>query len=209
MIRLAAKLGMERSKQASPAPSNTSSNKGGIVLTSTKASVQDFVRDGREKVTKPVPLPPVEDVANMTSKKRKKQKKNKSKKKKSEGAKERRFQTKNIFDNLRELDLNPESGGDASEPEEERDHEMDEQEQVTTFDDAEAATAWEEQPDEQAGSWADEVFVQDKTGWVPIEQSQRHAMELIPAFDTEFWKEFGNTLRVFGTQEAVLKIADW
>jgi len=27
--------------------------------------------------------------------------------------------------------------------------------------------------------------------------------------DSAFWKEFGNTLRVFGTQEAVMKIADW
>jgi poly(A)-specific ribonuclease len=209
MIRLAAKLGMERSKKASPAPSNTSSDKGGIELTATKASVRDFVRDGREKVAKPVPLPPVEEVTNIASKKKKKQKKNKSKKKKSEGVKERRFQTKNIFDNLRELDLNPESGADSSAAEEEPDHEPEEQEKVMTFDDAEAATAWEEQPDEEAGSWADEVFVQDKTGWIPIEQSKRHAMELIPAFDSEFWKEFGNTLRVFGTQEAVLKIADW
>jgi poly(A)-specific ribonuclease len=53
--------------------------------------------------------------------------------------------------------------------------------------------------------------VQDKTGWVPIEQSERHAMEMIPKLgkDSVFWKEFGNTLRVFGTEEAVLKIADW
>jgi poly(A)-specific ribonuclease len=34
-------------------------------------------------------------------------------------------------------------------------------------------------------------------------------MELIPAFNSKFWDEFGNTLRVFGTEEAILHIADW
>ncbi|CAI6337072.1 unnamed protein product [Periconia digitata] len=34
-------------------------------------------------------------------------------------------------------------------------------------------------------------------------------MEMIPSFHTSFWTEFGNTLRVFGTDEKVLKIADW
>jgi poly(A)-specific ribonuclease len=34
-------------------------------------------------------------------------------------------------------------------------------------------------------------------------------MELMPKFDEPFWGEFGNTLRVFGTEETVLKIAEW
>jgi poly(A)-specific ribonuclease len=36
-------------------------------------------------------------------------------------------------------------------------------------------------------------------------------MEMIPKFDdSKFWDEYGNTLRVFGTQEAVLRIAkEW
>ena len=34
-------------------------------------------------------------------------------------------------------------------------------------------------------------------------------MEMIPAWDAEFWSEFGNTLRVYGTEEAVVRIATW
>ena len=70
---------------------------------------------------------------------------------------------------------------------------------------------WAEPPAVEAGSWENEGYVQDKTGWVPIEQSERHAMEMIPKLETDsvFWREFGNTLRVFGTEEAVLRIAEW
>lgn len=57
--------------------------------------------------------------------------------------------------------------------------------------------------------WQDEVYKPDTSGWAPIEQKQREPMEMIPAWDTEFWQLFGNTLRVYGTEEAVLKIASW
>ncbi|KAF2448710.1 CAF1-domain-containing protein [Karstenula rhodostoma CBS 690.94] len=57
--------------------------------------------------------------------------------------------------------------------------------------------------------WQDEVREPDPNGWVPIEQKQREPMEMIPAWDTEFWQSFGNTLRVYGTEEAVLKVATW
>ncbi|KAH7076221.1 ribonuclease H-like domain-containing protein [Paraphoma chrysanthemicola] len=206
MIRLAAKLGMQRSKKDTPAPSNSGSDKGGIAINTPEQIPEDFIRDGREKVTKPVPLPPVEN--HDTSSKKKKKSKSRKKKAKSEETQARRFQTKNIFDNLRDLDLNPDS--DATEEDQEHNHAEDEH--VMTFDAAEASTTtWQPQPDAAPGSWADEVYVQDKTGWVPIEQSERHAMEMIPGFDKDsaFWKEFGNTLRVFGTKEAVLKIAEW
>ncbi|KAL1606599.1 hypothetical protein SLS60_004004 [Paraconiothyrium brasiliense] len=58
-------------------------------------------------------------------------------------------------------------------------------------------------------SWQDEVYEPDTSGWVPIEQKQRKPKEMIPAWDGEFWQTFGNTLRVYGTEEAVLKIAGW
>ncbi|KAJ4356382.1 uncharacterized protein N0V89_004415 [Didymosphaeria variabile] len=58
-------------------------------------------------------------------------------------------------------------------------------------------------------SWQDEVYEPDTSGWVPIEQKQRKPMEMIPAWDGEFWQSFGNTLRVYGTEEAVLKLAEW
>lgn len=62
---------------------------------------------------------------------------------------------------------------------------------------------------EATPSWQDEVYEPDTSGWVPIEQRQRDPMEMIPAWGTEFWQAFGNTLRVYGTEEAVLKIAGW
>lgn len=58
-------------------------------------------------------------------------------------------------------------------------------------------------------SWQDERYNPDTSSWAPIETVQREPMELIPAFDSEFWNEFGNTLRIFGTKEAMLRIADW
>lgn len=196
MIRLAAKLGAEREKQnpGSVAKPNHAAQP-------SNADLHDFVRDGREKVQNPVPLPPVDNFnsdAYVTGRQKRKQKK----KAKSKETAERRFHTKNIFDNLRNMDLNSEDAGGHSSPQ---------SEPAMDFDEAEATTAWEKQPGAEAGSWENDIFVQDKSGWVPIEQSERHAMEMIPKFDdeTSFWKEFGNTLRVFGTQEAVLKIADW
>jgi poly(A)-specific ribonuclease len=50
-------------------------------------------------------------------------------------------------------------------------------------------------------SWQDEVYEPDTSDWEP--------MEMIPAWNSEFWQSFGNTLRVYGTEEKVLKIARW
>ena len=203
MLRLAAKIGAERAKQETAANASDISDGSFKSAQSTINNVDDIVRDGREKVVKPVPLPPVEEPADQSEN----EKKRKSKKKKDKKAKEtdtRRFHTKNIFDSLRELRVNPE--GDSSAAEEDDD--------ALDFNTVEAGPsgAWAEEPDAAAAaasSWQNQVYVQDKTGWVPIEQSERHAMEIIPSFDSAFWNEFGNTLRVFGTEEMVLKIADW
>lgn len=191
MIRLAAKLGAEHEKQH---PSEVAPLTKGAKNTNTNRDLQDFIRDGREKVQKPIVLPPIADLSVATGRQKRKQKK----KAKSKEATERRAKTKNIFDNLRDLSLDPEADDAVST----------ESEPAIDFEDAET---WKDEPAAEAGSWENDLFVQDKSGWVPIEQSERHAMEMIPKLDGDsaFWKEFGNTLRVFGTQEAVLKIADW
>jgi poly(A)-specific ribonuclease len=190
MIRLAAKLGLQRQKDSTPAKPE--------VAQMANGDADDFIRDGREKVEKPVPLPPVdspEDEAKVTG--RQKRRKNRKKGTPSKEVEEHLFQTKNIFDNLRDLKINPEDADESP------------TEDAIDFEQVETPATGEEKQAGKAGSWEDEPHVQDKTGWVPIEQSSRHAMELIPKFDSEFWSEFGNTLRVFGTQEAVHKIADW
>lgn len=218
MIRLAAKLGANREKED---PSKLAS------LKPTNAEVDDFVRDGREKVAKPVPLPPKlnpeDESAQLTGKQRRRQKR---KSKNSKETQERRFQSKNIFDNLRELQLNPENESAENTTEDTETPDQPESEPTIDLDDAEATrhdtpacanVSWENTPtwDEppaacEPGSWINELFVQDETGWVPIEQSKWRDMELMPKFDDNgFWEEFGNTLRVFGTQEGLCKIAEW
>ncbi|CAE7187833.1 hypothetical protein P3342_008824 [Pyrenophora teres f. teres] len=208
MIKLAAKLGAERGEEVpaplsgippgkakipapTPEPYPTISNGTKTSAEQSAELVEDMVKDGREKVQKPVPLPPVETPQPAKANKRARNKKGSKKNKETE---QRRFETKNIFDSLREMTLNPETGSSSNEDEEIR-HEP----QTAT---------WDKQT-EAAGSWENDVYVQDKTGWVPLEQVKRQSGELIPAFNSKFWCEFGNTLRVFGTEEAVLKIADW
>jgi poly(A)-specific ribonuclease len=198
MIRLSAKLGAERNKKVPTAPSGPVPTYTALKTTGN-GHVQDFMRDGREKLAKPVDLPPVENVDfGITA--RQKRKRNRKKGKQTNESEQRRFQTKNIFDSLRDMRINPEDTAEPTTPESEA---------TLEFNEAEAAASWNDEPVAEAGSWENDVYAQDKTGWVPIEQSDRHAMELMPKFDSDFWIEFGNTLRVFGTQEAVLKIADW
>jgi poly(A)-specific ribonuclease len=197
MIRLAAKLGAASEKHS--AQSDQASGKATV---SKEGDVQDSMRDGHEKVLKSIPLPPVVDLdcpAPITSRQKRKKKRKHKLPKETEQC---HFNTKNMFDSLREMSINSEDdapGPDASSTESEA---------AIEFDDAEASM-WNEQPAAEAGSWQNDIYVQDKTGWVPIEQNDRHAMEFIPKWqDAEFWGEYGNTLRVFGTQEAVLRIAN-
>ncbi|KAL6705488.1 hypothetical protein ACN47E_006753 [Coniothyrium glycines] len=200
MLRLAAKLGTERDHSS---PSNDNSVEKTIQENeSTNRHVGDFEKDGREKVSKPVSLPPREHTQHSSvlasTIPKKKSRKGKKQGKTQKPSREQRFQTNNIFDSLRELQLNPSAESDSSA----------EEEPSINFEDTQVSNG--DQPvDEKAASWENAEFMQDTTGWVPIVQTQRHAMELIPGFDSTFWNEFGNKLRVFGTQEAVLTIADW
>lgn len=71
-------------------------------------------------------------------------------------------------------------------------------------------------PDEP--SWGKETPDWAKEPYVPPASSNRYEvptmkrkpMEIIPPFeDKAFWGVFGNVLRVFGTEEKVLRVADW
>jgi len=217
MIKLSAKLGAERGEEVpaplsgiSPGKPKTSAPTPEPTLGISKAIeapagqfveyMQDMVKDGREKVQRPVPLPPVEKPKPAKANKRSRNKKGGKMNKEAE---QRRFETKNIFDSLRELALNPEAESSSNEDDEAR-HEP---HHDNHFQDSRKAT-WDKHA-EAVGSWENNVHVQNETGWVPLEQVKRQSGELIPAFNSKFWCEFGNTLRVFGTEEAVLKIADW
>ena len=198
MIRLAAKLGAERLTKASHKPPKPLFTNG----TAAPAPLDDFMRDGQEKVQTPVPLPPVEDPRDQaqsttrSSRRRKAKRANKT----LDKATKQRFDTSNPFDSLRTLSLDP--GAETDQPATDDDAALD-------LDAIQNAKWDREEQTEAKGSWVEQAFVQDKTGWVPIEQVQRQAMEMIPAFDDAFWSDFGNKLRVFGTQEAVLAIAPW
>ena len=86
-----------------------------------------------------------------------------------------------MFDRLRDLELNPENEDD-------------------TVSDAGQVTK---------PTWQDDPYHPNTAGWVPIETREREPMEMAPAWNSSFWKTFGNTLRVYGTQEAVLNIGEW
>jgi poly(A)-specific ribonuclease len=215
MIKLAAKLGVERNVSI-PIPIRVvdhSSSDDSFKSAKSNLDVSDFVRDGREKVDHPVPLPPVEQpVQNQPKIVQKQTKKKKLNKKQREQAKkaakreaQRKFQTKNIFDTLR-----GESSGSSTEEEvEEEEEESAPQPSMNGESGINGDGAGWDEPVKPARTWENDVF-QDKSKWVKIEQMERQPMELIPGFDhSSFWSEFGNTLRVFGTEEAVLRIADW
>lgn len=78
-----------------------------------------------------------------------------------------------------------------------------------SLEDQDASSSDEERPDIGETAWQDEIDWPGSNGWVPIEMRERKPMEIIPAWNSDFWQEFGNTLRVYGTQEAVLKVAGW
>ncbi|KAF2715528.1 CAF1-domain-containing protein [Pleomassaria siparia CBS 279.74] len=212
MLRLSSKIDVElQEKAAANADTETTA--------SYKTAIED--QDGdialteyQDKITDPVPLPPVEDLSLHNSiedpetpgnpdsvqeatpkKKRNHKKKSKAKRKKASNDKrttDRKFSSKNIFENLL-IGSDAEAEDSIYSP-------------MTVEDSWNAGAATP--PDDQA-SWKDDPYVQDKSGWVPIEVMERPPMEIMPAFDSEFWQKFGNTLRIFGTQELVLKIADW
>ena len=228
MIRLAAKLGAERKveirtpladKLDVPAQrtGNEESDKDSFKSAKSSTDIPDLILDGREKVKKPVPLPPVEQPQRAVSVPRKDTKKiARAKKagKKGKEAEKRRFETKNIFDKLRELTVNPDAESSSNEDGEDAEEAQQEDEGGAPpgfGNDGEGSGRWDDATEDTSSTWENQEYVQDKSGWVPIEQVKREAMELIPALEGEsvFWKEFGNVLRVFGTEEGVLRIADW
>lgn len=197
MIKLAARLGVERGERILPPLFHNSTNgadsQPGIT---TNENVPDFVKDGREKVQQPVPLPPVENPELKQSKKQRKKNKQASKK-----AEQTRFQTKNVFDALSEISLNPDTAPLSTDDEEAEPTEPKKEHRNGKQGD---------QTSQSFESWENaEAPVQNTTSLTPLEQVERQPMELIPHFDSKFWAEFGNTLRVFGTEEAVWKIATW
>ncbi|KAF2126181.1 CAF1-domain-containing protein [Dothidotthia symphoricarpi CBS 119687] len=191
MLKLAAKLGAERKEKEASAQTNGSSNKDNSKTTGTTLeNTQDLVGNDYATSKQPAPVQPSQKPDTKAKGKRKQR--NKGKRNSSKPA-NGRFNTKNVFETLRELRLGTESDSSSDDVEK-----------------ASVDNTWGgEQHGGAAGSWEDEAFVQDKSGWVPIEQMERQAMELIPGVDSAFWHEFGNKLRVFGTQEAVLAVADW
>ena len=208
MLRLAAKLGAEHKEQHTEpqpqfSPEKTSLGAAKAAFTASRESVYK-----KPKVDRATLLPPAEQPqqtsikAQSTNKPRqkgKKKNKNKNKNNKPKEVGNQPLQTKNIFDCLDELSLNPETDMESFSFEEGH----------IPRPEGEHTSNGDEEQEEKTGSWEDSEFVQDTAGWVPIEQVRRGSTELIPTFDSDFWVEFGNKLRVFGTQEAVLKVADW
>ncbi|KAF2993422.1 hypothetical protein E8E13_000004 [Curvularia kusanoi] len=215
MLRLAAKLGHEHSGvgQVEPKPENEAilqrpllgreaseaisepTSEGGIQL--PKDVLEDFVTDGREKVQHPVAVPGTTGSSSSGRKTRKA--KRKTQKDKKDDTATHRFATKTIFEQLRDLSVQDTGDSPATSDEEAGiDHEN-----------LPASDSPDDGSQAPNGSWADERYVQDESGWVPIKTLVRKEMEMIPAFDDRFWHRFGNKLRVYGTEEKEMRIAAW
>lgn len=203
MLRLASKLGSQREVQQGSTKTSPSkpelgrqASEGGIRL--TMGLPADFVNDGREKVQNPVAVPHVEPESVADDGKNGKTKR-KNKKAAKEEASAHRFASKTVYEKLLELSVqDSQELAETSEDDGELEHDA-----LPTLDSTNINGT------EANGSWADEQYVQDETGWVPIQKPVRQDMEMIPGFDNTFWNEFGNRLRVFGTLEREARIAAW
>jgi poly(A)-specific ribonuclease len=58
-------------------------------------------------------------------------------------------------------------------------------------------------------SWGLMTSESDNTKVYDLDPIKWSPMEVLPMFNSDFWTRFGNRLRIFGTQETVLHIADW
>lgn len=191
MIRLAAKLGAERKGGVSDPVSDEPQ-------TSTQASgpraqdVDGCNWDGREKGAKTVSLPPVhepEATPEAQGESKNRRKKNKRKAKEAE----RRSNTKNMFEVLR----------NASDPDATESTNSDTIYDHDAINDPALASI------ATANGWEANTFIHNTEGWTEIEKQERKNMEMIPGFDDSFWQEFGNKLRVFGTEERVWGCGAW
>jgi poly(A)-specific ribonuclease len=186
MLRLAAKLGAESdaSKQDTDHTSDT-----------TYASAPEYqdpmLIDGREHVREPIGIPPVQKTAEspiLSQSPARKHKATKKRGNKSKKSVDSRFVTKNAFDALQ--------GPPDTDAEQDED-----EEQTPPYD-----PEHEQQGD---GFWVGKEFPQPEPKDYPIVTRTREPMEMMPDFNSDFWHSFGNRLRVFGTQELVLQVAEW
>ncbi|KAF2270017.1 CAF1-domain-containing protein [Lojkania enalia] len=153
------------------------------------------IKSPNPPTTIPISIP--DETQRAIMKKKRNKKKNKKKIDPTE-AMQHRFATRNLFDDLRNMDLDVEDAADELE------------EDAIDAEDAERTfTIWDGVASSlrPKATWEDQVYVPDES--TPIVAFERNPMELIPNFNSDFWTEFGNTLRCFGTEEKVLKIADW
>ena len=228
MLRLSAKVSAERYEKKVP-----DAHLDNLSDASFKSAVEHqdaFIVDGREKVTNPVTLPPPppppadepqdfqQAVSGKNKKKKKKQrsKENATKATSNNNPPTRRFETTNMFDSLAsdEAAGSPNNGTftdtkrTLDTPSSFRDGLRSDFAHLsldTRNDDEKSSDA----PTHTARHYEQHRIPNESINRAPIEKMHREPMELIPAFDSDFWDEFGNVLRVFGTQENVLRIADW
>ncbi|KAH7117803.1 ribonuclease H-like domain-containing protein [Dendryphion nanum] len=117
----------------------------------------------------------------------------KKRKKKNRGSKQKEvpvIATENKFERLRILGLISDNKTESDEEETEGDR--------IPSSHSPPQTDWQNAPDP----------VYDIVTY-PIPEVVRAPMEMMPDFDSDFWRKFGNRLRIFGTQETVLNVGKW
>jgi poly(A)-specific ribonuclease len=226
MIRLAAKLGAGRKVEVcapladklntpSSRVKDSGSDKDSFKSARSTIDIDDLVKHGRKETRKPVPLPPVERPQQTENVKNNKKKHRAKKGKNGKDDQQRRFQTKNMFDSLRKLNVNDGSSSSDNNDNDETEEKDEDAEQYDEENEQESKHEgmgkWDSETEDISNTWETQEYIQDQTGWVPIEQVTRERMELIPNLEGEnaFWGEFGNVLRVFGTVEGVCRMGEW
>ncbi|PSN74015.1 CAF1-domain-containing protein [Corynespora cassiicola Philippines] len=192
MLRLAATLGDDWKSQPMDIDHDSASSEKSFMTALHEQPGALSVEDGVEKVTEPVPLPPAVHVP-TTAESNFNKRKGKKNKTAPEIRSSSRFHTRNVFDSLRALSLNDEE--DEASDDTDAAHEV--------FDQYGNSIKESKKP------WQMEPYDGFKPVEYPINAIERKPMELIPEFDSDFWLEFGNKLRIYGTQETKLEIAHW
>ncbi|KAF2197942.1 CAF1-domain-containing protein [Delitschia confertaspora ATCC 74209] len=127
----------------------------------------------------------------VTKSSKKKRRKRKSEPTAPDSLSGSRFATSNLFERLTNLNL---------------DSDVHDAEDLTEPVDITIAENIFAQEDDGA-AWEARAPAQEEDHWQPTDPIVRAPMELMPPFGSEFWRVYGNKLRIFGTQETVLDLS--
>lgn len=196
MIRLSAKLEAagtyvtEEDGQYETAPEDN----GGVSVSASDSTDVD-AQAGKPIPLIPASLQPTSLFGNREKKKKMKKKKPKASNDSSQGKGASRHASMNPFNSL--LDVGEEENLDLGDL-------VDPAKRVIS---TEAWSETQEAPNSEPPSWEVDESAQHTGGPYALPKiKKKEPMVVMPQFDSDFWRVYGNKLRVFGTEENVLAL---